>query len=407
MTRQNSSGGQRPGRASPFNGLNRRKLLLAGTSLGLGSALPACESGAAPSAEPVPRQAAASAAQPPLAAAGDPILGLVKLGAPPWPTFDPFLFCVHHRDHYPAGNAQLGPVASLAGRNIGEDFAGKDGWSMYHGQVVPGFPRHPHRGFETVTITRRGYVDHSDSLGATARYGEGDVQWLTAGSGIAHAEMFPLIAEGGDNPTELFQIWLNLPARNKFAKPYFSMFWNGQIPRRELRDAAGRRTELRLIAGRLGETTPPAPPPHSWAADPSADVSIWSLRMAPGAEWQLPAAGPGTDRTLYFFAGSAVRVGGREIPLQTAVRLRPGVPVTLTSGPTETELLLLAGRPIAEPVVARGPFVMNDLAGIAQARTDYQRTQFGGWPWPKSDPVHARESGRFAIHADGHKERGV
>jgi redox-sensitive bicupin YhaK (pirin superfamily) len=314
---------------------------------------------------------------------------------------------VHHRDHYPAGNAELGPVESLAGRKIGEDFAGKDGWNMYHGDVVPGFPRHPHRGFETVTITRRGYVDHSDSLGATARYGEGDVQWLTAGSGIAHAEMFPLLAEGADNPAELFQIWLNLPARSKFAPAHFSMFWHGQIPRRELLDSKGRRTELRLIAGQLGDAVPPAPPPNSWAADASADVAIWSLRMAPGAEWQLPAAAAGTDRTLYFFAGSALRVAGREIPLQTAVRLRPGVPVALTSGPTETELLLLAGRPIGEPVVARGPFVMNDLAGIAQARTDYQRTQFGGWPWPKSDPVHPRDSGRFAIHANGRKERGV
>jgi len=404
MAQQNSSDGSDSGR------LNRRKLLLAGTSLGLGSALPACESGATPSSEPVPRRAAtAGAAQKAVSNAlpNDPVLGLVRLGAPPWPTFDPFLFCVHHRDHYPAGNAELGPVESLAGRKIGEDFAGKDGWNMYHGDVVPGFPRHPHRGFETVTITRRGYVDHSDSLGATARYGEGDVQWLTAGSGIAHAEMFPLLAEGADNPAELFQIWLNLPARSKFAPAHFSMFWHGQIPRRELLDSKGRRTELRLIAGQLGDAVPPAPPPNSWAADASADVAIWSLRMAPGAEWQLPAAAAGTDRTLYFFAGSALRVAGREIPLQTAVRLRPGVPVALTSGPTETELLLLAGRPIGEPVVARGPFVMNDLAGIAQARTDYQRTQFGGWPWPKSDPVHARESGRFAIHADGHKERGV
>jgi len=290
----------------------------------------------------------------------DPVIRIQPLGHGPWQTPDPFLFCVHHHDTYPAGNEALGPAASLDGRDLGQDFSGDDGWSMYHGEVVPGFPRHPHRGFETVTITRRGYVDHSDSLGATARYGEGDVQWLTAGRGIAHAEMFPLLEEGADNPTELFQIWLNLPARSKFAKPYFSMFWNGQIPRRELRDAAGRVTELRLIAGKLADATPPVPPPDSWAADARADVAIWSLRMAPGAEWQLPASAPGTDRTLYFFAGSAVRVGGREVQPGTAVRLRQGLPVALTSGPTETELLLLGGRPIGEPVVARGPFVMND-----------------------------------------------
>lgn len=100
-----------------------------------------------------------------------------------WETVDPFLFCIHHKDFYPMGNAQFGPQASLAGRNIGNDFAGTDGWRMYHGDVVPGFPVHPHRGFETVTIVLKGLVDHADSLGAAGRYGGGDVQWMTAGKG--------------------------------------------------------------------------------------------------------------------------------------------------------------------------------------------------------------------------------
>src|SRR5690348_9226101 len=99
--------------------------------------------------------------------------------AMPWPALDPFLFCMHHDDRYPAGNDKLGPAVSLAGRNIGQDFSGRDGWSMYHGEIVPGFPAHPHRGFETVTVVRQGLLDHSDSIGASARYGQGDVQWLT------------------------------------------------------------------------------------------------------------------------------------------------------------------------------------------------------------------------------------
>ena len=95
-------------------------------------------------------------------------LQTVSLGAPgsvaPWPTLDPFLFCVHHKDAYPAGDERMAPKASLAGRQMGQDFAGKDGFRMYHGMTVPGFPAHPHRGFETVTIAREGYSDHSDSL---------------------------------------------------------------------------------------------------------------------------------------------------------------------------------------------------------------------------------------------------
>ena len=129
------------------------------------------------------------------------ILQVFELGFP-WTTFDPFLFCVHHEDAYPEGNADFGPNASLAGRNMGSDFAGKDGWRMYHGDVVPGFPRHPHRGFETITVVRRGFVDHSDSLGAKGRLGQGDVQWMTAGSGIVHSEMFPLLQADEPNPLQ-------------------------------------------------------------------------------------------------------------------------------------------------------------------------------------------------------------
>ena len=152
-----------------------------------------------------------------------PILQIKALGFP-WETIDPFLFCVYHDDAYPPGNGAFGPAVSLAGRDLGQDFSRKDGWSMYHGDTVPGFPPHPHRGFETVTVVRQGLVDHADSLGARARYGAGDVQWLTTGAGIVHAEMFPLLDTQAPNPLELFQIWLNLPARNKMAAPHFTMF---------------------------------------------------------------------------------------------------------------------------------------------------------------------------------------
>ncbi|MFO0592286.1 MAG: pirin family protein [Polyangiaceae bacterium] len=334
-----------------------------------------------------------------------PILATRPLGMP-WDTADPFLFCVHHDDAYPAGNDALGPDASLAGRNLGQDFAGKDGWRMYHGHVVPGFPQHPHRGFETVTIARRGYIDHSDSLGATARFGRGDVQWLTAGGGIVHCEMFPLLDKDKPNPVELFQIWLNLPASEKMAEPHFKMLWSHTLPRPVFSDSEGRKTEVTVVAGALGDHKPPTPPPHSWASRPESDVAIWSIVMEPNAVWKLPAAtGDETVRTLYFFAGPKLGVGDHTQTKHAALVVRCDEELELRAGDGTTEVLLLQGRPIAEPVVQYGPFVMNSRQEIQKAVTDYQRTRFGGWPWPKDDPVHGREEGRFAKHVDGRVER--
>ena len=334
----------------------------------------------------------------------DSIIQISPLGQR-WQTQDPFLFCVHHLDRYPEGTDRLGPAAPLAGRNIGQDFEGKDGWSMYHGDVVPGFPQHPHRGFETVTIVRQGYIDHSDSLGAVARFGLGDVQWLTAGRGVVHSEMFPLLDPTGPNTLELFQIWLNLPAKSKLADPYFTMFWDNDIPRHRATDANGRRIEVAVIAGALEDVTPLAPPPHSWGADPESDLAIWSIAMDEGATWTVPPArGAQTVRTLHQFAGAGMAVDGRDVPGPAAVQVRADRAVTIAASRGPIEILLLQGRPIGEPVAQYGPFVMNTRAELEQAFRDYQATQFGGWPFPASDPVHPRDAGRFARHADGRVE---
>ncbi len=215
-----------------------------------------------------------------------------------WQTVDPFLFCVHHKDFYPKGNAQQGPQASLAGRDMGNDFAGLDGWRMYHGDVVPGFPVHPHRGFETVTIVRTGLVDHADSLGAAGRYGSGDTQWMTAGKGVQHSEMFPLLNRERDNPLELFQIWLNLPASSKMAEPHFAMFWRDMVPKVQTQDAAGRKIGIEVVAGSYGGARAPMPPPDSWAADANNHVAIWLIQLEPGANWTLPATMPEDVRQL-------------------------------------------------------------------------------------------------------------
>ena len=332
------------------------------------------------------------------------ILSIQPLGFP-WKTLDPFLFCVHHLDAYPPGNESMGPAASLAGRDMGQDFAGKDGWRMYHGQTIPGFPSHPHRGFETVTITRQGLIDHSDSLGATARFGGGDVQWLTAGKGVVHCEMFPLVHTDKPNPAELFQIWLNLPAKNKMVDAHFTMFWREDIAHVQSIDANARTTDVTCVAGNLGDAKGLPPPPDSWASNGDADLAIWTIKMQAGARWTLPGAtGNGTRRMLYFFKGSALDIDGQAVPPSSAVELKAGADAELVCGDDMTELLLLQGRPINESVAQYGPFVMNTQAEIQQAFADYRRTEFGGWPWPASDPVHPRAQGRFAKHADGRVE---
>jgi redox-sensitive bicupin YhaK (pirin superfamily) len=318
-----------------------------------------------------------------------------------WETADPFLFCVHHEDKYPKGNDLMGPVGSLDGRHIGQDFILKDGWRMYHGNTVPGFPGHPHRGFETITVVREGMVDHADSTGAAGRYGDGDVQWMTAGKGVQHSEMFPLVNAEKDNPMELFQIWLNLPKKNKMVEPHFKMLWNESIPVVALDEG---NVSIEIIAGKLNEQLAPTPPPDSWASDALNAVSVLNIKLEPNGTFELSPAGKGINRTVYYYQGNKLKIDETEIPHYHAATVDPEMKLTFTNGDELSKVLILQGKPIDEPVVQHGPFVMNSKEEIQQAFDDYHATQFGGWPWPKYDQVHDRSKGRFALHSDGTEE---
>jgi redox-sensitive bicupin YhaK (pirin superfamily) len=333
----------------------------------------------------------------------EPIIQIKPMGFQ-WETADPFLFCVHHEDSFPAGNEVMGPAVSLKGRNMGDDFIIKDGFRMYHGRTVPGFPGHPHRGFETITIVRQGMVDHADSLGAAGRYGNGDVQWMTAGKGVQHSEMFPLIKKDAANPMELFQIWLNLPKKNKMVEPHFKMLWGEDIPKYKHQDEQRKTTTVEVIAGSLADKKAGAPPPDSWAADPQNCVAVWNIKMDAGAQWVLPRTASGVNRTIYFYQGETLQVGETTVQKYNAITLHADVDVVLQSGNAECGILLLQGKPINETVIQYGPFVMNTKEEINQAFEDYHKTQFGGWPWSRFDQVHPREKGRFAKHADGSEE---
>ena len=322
----------------------------------------------------------------------------------PWQTQDPFLFCAFHNDKFPKGNGQLGPSTGTSGRAIGSDFSRKDGWSMYHGEKVPGFPAHPHAGFETITIAEIGLVDHSDSLGAAGRFGNGDVQWMTAGKGVQHCEMFPLLKDHEENPLLLFQIWLNLPKASKKVDAYFGMLWNEDIPYYHYADANGKKTAVKVVAGELGEIKRVAPAPDSFAAKPENHVAVWMINMEAGAEWTIPSADASANRSLYLWSGDSIEIEGAEVPNMHVIKLKAGVETTIKNGSQPAKFLMLQGKPIGEPVATYGPFVMNSNLEIQQVMMEYQRTQFGGWPWPSYANTHDPAKGRFAIHADGRVE---
>jgi redox-sensitive bicupin YhaK (pirin superfamily) len=244
-------------------------------------------------------------------------------------------------------------------------------------------------------------VDHSDSLGAAGRFGFGDVQWMTAGKGVQHCEMFPLLHQDKEITLELFQIWLNLPKAKKMATPHFAMLWSDTIPTFKAVDGNGKNTEVKVIAGKIGDVISPEPAPDSWAADSTNEVAIWTIKMEAGAEWKLPVASSNVNRSLYFYEGTSLSVAQQEFTSHQAVELFADKEVVICNGDSPTSLLLLQGKPISEPVVQYGPFVMNSQAEIQQAYSEYQETQFGGWPWLTYENVHAREKGRFAKHPNG------
>lgn len=222
---------------------------------------------------------------------------------------------------------------------------------------------------------------------------------MTAGGGVCHSEMFPLVDVDAPNPTRFFQIWLNLPRKSKMARPAFVMHWAEEIPRWHSEDGKARAT---VWAGSMFGLSALRPTPESWAAEPANDVGLFHVQLDEGGALELPACagGSATNRVLYLIEGRGAEIAGRAVPREEVVafvkvRGDAAVPVRAHDGPAE--LLVLQAKPIGEPVVQHGPFVMNTREEIAEAFSDYRRTQFGGWPWPRDDMVFPRRDGRFAV----------
>ena len=226
---------------------------------------------------------------------------------------------------------------------------------------------HPHRGFETVTIVYRGEVEHNDSTGAGGKIGPGDVQWMTAASGILHKEFHSREFTRAGGPFEMVQLWVNLPARFKNAEPGYQSLAAADIPAVDLPDGAG---QARVIAGRLGDARGPA--------RTFTPIDVWDVRLAAGKTATF-APSEGHAVTVVTLDGE-VRIDEETLrEAETATLSREGGEVKIAAV-RDAKLLILTGEPIDEPVVMQGPFVMNTREEIVQAISDFQSGRFGAVP---------------------------
>jgi redox-sensitive bicupin YhaK (pirin superfamily) len=219
---------------------------------------------------------------------------------------------------------------------------------------LAGFPSHPHRGFETVTYMLDGHMQHKDSGGNTGDLGPGDVQWMTAARGIVHSEM-PQQSEGRMRG---FQLWLNLPAKEKMKPAAYS-----DIPAARIPVVPVEGGSVKVIAGHFKDT-------HGAVRGGTTDAHYWDVRLEPGAAFEAPLPAQ-HNAFLYAYEGEA-RVGEKALPHRAAGLLSGGDTLSIVAGPQGARVLVLAGKPIGEPVVQYGPFVMNTREEIEQAIADYQ-----------------------------------
>jgi quercetin 2,3-dioxygenase len=318
------------------------------------------------------------------------------------PVRDPYILSAYHYDLYPKGNGKMGiDPEHLTGKNIGQDFDRNAEWRMYHGETIPGFPHHPHRGFEIVTIVEEGFADHFDSKGSKGRYGNGDVQLMSAGSGVLHGEMFPLLNDDEKNPFRLFQIWLNMHSSDKLSDPTYKMLWSEKIPESNTTDQNGGNVKVRVILGEYNGVKSQDPLAHSWARNPKHNVGIALVELDPDTTFTLPAVSETLNRFVFFYDGTdTISIDNYKLQERFIADAAGNEEIVIKNGQANAKILILEGEPINEPVAAYGPFVMNSDQEIQEAFREYQRTQFGGWPWgdKETDIVNPKEAGRFASY---------
>lgn len=228
-----------------------------------------------------------------------------------------------------------------------------------------GVGEHPHRGFETVTVVYQGEVEHRDSAGHGGKIGPGDVQWMTAASGIVHEERHGREFARRGGTLEMVQLWVNLPAKDKMSAPRYQDILDAQIPKVELADGAGA---ARVIAGELFGARGPA--------KTFSTVNLWDLRLKVGRRAELPLP-EGHGAQLLALRGGVALEGGEALgPAELALFDRAGSGIALEAKEDAT-VLLMSGAPIEEPIAGYGPFVMNTREEILQAMQDYESGRMG------------------------------
>ncbi|HDS1222249.1 TPA: pirin family protein [Stenotrophomonas maltophilia] len=243
------------------------------------------------------------------------------------------------------------------------DYAGP--YSFAPSDTPRGVGQHPHRGFETVTIVYEGEVAHRDSTGAGGTIGPGDVQWMTAASGILHEEFHtPEFSKRGGT-LDMVQLWVNLPARDKMGAPGYQTLLDADIPSLDLPEGAGR---VRVIADRFDG--------HAGPARTHTPMDVWDIRLRQGHHAELPVA-DGRTLALVVLKGTVRINGGQPVGEAQLVTFDRSGEDVFVDADSDATLLLLSGEPIDEPVVGYGPFVMNSQAEIAQAVNDFNSGRFG------------------------------
>lgn len=312
-----------------------------------------------------------------------------------WDTEDPFTFVSHHEDDYPHGNRQQAPpLGEIGGRNLGRDYQKRLGFRMYHGKVVPGFPKHAHWGYETVTLPAIGYIDHFDTAENQGRFGFGDVQWVCASSKYEHCEMYPLVNQEDRNPNDITQIFINIPLEDKNKENSLATVW-----KEDSIHIVEDGYDAHLICGEFKGRRTESPNELSWTR--GHFVRIIRLVMEPGSTFILDPAPSNANRNIYFVSGDKATMLGTEVEYSYRIKAAPDCEFPIVNGEKESVIWILEGEPIGQKMFSFGPVMLGSEKEVRDAMNDIRAHDLTNWPFDVVDKAQPLGTERFLRYGDG------